>query len=133
MNTSLMCPSIPRARVNRRIVHDHLFTLGYIEQEILREHWQTGTEKPERLVVGEEFPTILPRRYHPFANWRESDGRGRKPILKGWMGDLGIALSLDLPEPSQHANLRRFGRRTTIRADVLDLDGIEWVDLPLNV
>jgi hypothetical protein len=96
MDTSMMCPSLPRAKRNRFIVHEGLFVLGYIEQEILREHWTTGTPKPTRLIVGEDFPTVLPNRYHPFADWRATDGRGRKSVMKGWLGEAGFALDLGL-------------------------------------
>lgn len=101
----LLCESRQRARENREIVADHLFTLGYIEQETLRERWITGEEKPVRLIVEDNLPEILPSRYHPLAGWRTTDGKGRKPIMKGWMGELGYALDLTI-EPDRKAKVK---------------------------
>jgi len=74
--------------------------MGYVEQERLRERWLIGEEKPERLQVADEgdMPKALPNHYHPFANWRETDGKGRKSVMKSWMGLIGIGLDNALME-----------------------------------
>jgi len=76
------------------MVAERLNTIGYIEQERLRERWVTGEAKPERLQVADngDLPIALPNHYHPLVNWRETDGKGRKPVMRSWLG----LCSLDL-------------------------------------
>jgi len=80
------------------MVANRLNTIGYVEQELMRARWQIGEAKPERLVVADygDLPLALPKHYHPFANYRESDGRGRKSVMRSWLGlyalDKGAAL-----------------------------------------
>jgi len=90
--------SLPEARRNRGMIANHEHIRGYIEQELLREHWAMGAKKPESLIVGGEgdMPLALPKHYHPFADWRATDGRGEQPIMRSWLGlyslDKGTAL-----------------------------------------
>ena len=92
--TTQLVASPAEAKRNRFMVAERLNTLGYVEQELLRARWQMGEAKPARLQVADygDLPVVLPTHYHPFADWRNSDGRGRKPVMKSWLG----LCSLDL-------------------------------------
>ncbi len=114
LENTAMCPSLIRAKQNRWIVAEHLFTIGHIQQEILRQHWETGAPKPARLIVDEgELPEALPRHYHPFASWRETDGRGRKSIMRGWLGTASLSLDVTLNclDTSRESKTARISKR----------------------
>jgi len=98
ISTMLLCPDLAGAKANRYIVANRLFTIGYVEQELLRKRWLHGEPKPERLLVADDgdWPRVHPNRLHPYATWRYSDGKGRKSVMRGWMEQLSDALDSSL-------------------------------------
>jgi hypothetical protein len=90
--------ALARAKVNRHIVANRLFTIGYVEQELLRQRWLHGEPKPERLIVADygDYPRVHPNRLHPYATWRYTDGKGRRPVMESWLGQYSLALDTNL-------------------------------------
>ena len=94
MQQTMLVMSPAEAKRNRYMVANRLNTIGYVQQELLRARCQTGEPKPERLLVADygDLPIVLPNHYHPFAQFRLSDGRGRKAIMQSWLGEIGVGL-----------------------------------------
>ena len=92
MQQTMLVMSPAEAKRNRYLVANRLNTMGYVEQELLRARWQIGEPKPARLQVADygDLPIVLPNHYHPFAQFRLSDGRGRKPGMRSWLGLISL-------------------------------------------
>ena len=103
IHNDLLVVSLAQASRNRCMVADRLNTMGYVEQELLREHWVTGEPKPDRLQVAEygDWPAVSPKHYHPYANYRATDGKGRKSVMRSWLGQLGIGLDHGIAEQNE--------------------------------
>ena len=71
-NSSCMCQNLVAAYENRQRVATREATLGYLQQERMREDWAQGELPPVMLQLG-TLPQTHATRYHPFARYRTED------------------------------------------------------------